>query len=33
VTANSGMVYGEDFVGGNGDGFGRAHEEEPVRLS
>jgi hypothetical protein len=35
VTANSGMVYGEDFVGGNGNGngFGRTHEEEPVRLS
>ncbi len=31
VTANPGMVYGDDFVG-NGNGFGRTHEEEPVRL-
>ena len=33
VTADTGMVYGNDFVGGDGNGFGRTHEEEPVRLS
>jgi hypothetical protein len=33
VTGDSGMVYGDDFVGGNGGGFGHTHDEEPVRLS